>query len=917
MGRLSTEDATLVFREIVDALGEAHGQGIVHRDIKPDNVLLSGGHAVVTDFGIAKAVTNSADEPELTRTGLSLGTPKYMAPEQAAGDPAADHRADIFAAGAVAYEMLAGRPPFGGSDLRALLTAVMTEVPEALHHFRDDVPDALNDLILDCLAKEPEARPQSAAEVLARLDTIRVADASPRKRTGEGRATTMVTAAYVAVSWLVVQVTAKLSDQLALPGWIVSFATIVLAVGLLAMLTMAVVPRGSRRGGSVPTPSSTRTWKRALFGGSGAFGLLALVGIAWVAMRGMGIGPAGTLVARGVLDERDLLLLADFESPSDDPVLASVVTEALRVDLSQSTTIRIAEAGFLGSALARMERVPDERISRELGRELGEREGLKAVISGEVARVGASYQLTARLETPVDGAILVAHRESARDSTELLDAIDALSVRLRERIGEPLRSLASTPPLEQVTTSDLRALRKYSEARQLPEAEYTGRIRLLEEAIGYDSTFAFAWRGLAVSYANHDYAPSRALGANLRAFELRHRLTAAERDVVEAYYYYQVRREPQRAIAALASAVARDPEDLRAVSNLGGVYRGAGEPGTALEWFERALAIDSMHPIPLMNVPQVAFELGDFERAQEAIDRLYQFGHYPYGELLHAFSELVRRNYAEAESVLAPVPANLDRNPYMQGLVTRELTRTTAPLGRLAEYRTRMDHTIELQANAGVATEALRLSAVAALTEAMALGTADRALVDDALSRFPLADMDPIERPYLYLADVYAQLGYPEVATELVDEFDGVTPEAFAHGYRFRRSRAIGHIALAEGRYDDAIAAFRASATTEQAPWDLAGLARAFDEAGQPDSARVYYDAYIEERQFLRMESDQFYLAAFLERLAELEHEAGEFSDAARHYAEFIALWSAADPVLQPRVARAQANLQEVLAQSD
>ena len=914
-GALPIDESVRIFREIVDALGEAHRHGVVHRDIKPDNVLLKSGHAVVADFGIAKAVDDSAGRPERTRTGLSLGTPRYMAPEQAAGDPGTDHRADIFAAGAVGYEMLTGRPPFDGDNPQAVLTAVLTETPEAPHLRRAEIPRPLGDLILACLAKDPEERPQSAGALIARLDGLGAGAGAPHRMVGAGRAMALTAVLYAAVSLLVVRTTLTLSRELAFPDWITPVAVVLLTVGFLVMLATTFVHGRPRSRGDARGRTGAWTWKRALLGGLGSLGGLALVTLVWALLRGLGIGPAGTLVARGLLEERETLLLTDFQGPPDDPNLGSVVTESLRVDLSQSRSIRIAEAGFLGPALARMGRDPDVRVTRELGRELGEREGLKALVSGEIARVGAGYQLLARLETPVDGTALFAHRESARDSTELLDAIDALSMRLRERIGEPLGSLASTPALPQVTTSNLVALRRYSEAVQLPAASYTQRIRLLEEAIEHDSTFAFAWRGLAIAYQNHDYAPSRALAANTRAFELRDRLTAAERDQVEAFYYYQVRQEPRRAIAALESAVARDSGDFRAIANLGLFYRRAGEPETALEWYERALQIDSTNAITLMNVPQAAFELGDFDLAQEAIDALYRLGHFPYGELLHAFSELVRRDYAEAERVLAPVPAELEGNPYMLGLVTRELARVTGPLGRMADYRARMDRAIELQAAAGVEQEALRLSAAAVLAEAEALGRPDRAVIEDALARFPLADMDPIERPYLYLAGVYAQLGYPEVAANLVDEFDSVTPEAFAHGYRFRRSRALGYIALAEGRYDDAILAFEASAVAYQAPWDLAGRARAFDAAGQADSARVYYEAYLDERQFLRMESDQFYLAGFLERQAELERNAGELAEAARFYAELIELWSGADAVLQPRLTRAREAYEAISAE--
>ncbi|MEO7358754.1 MAG: serine/threonine-protein kinase, partial [Gemmatimonadaceae bacterium] len=140
VGRVSTEDAMSILRDVAKALAYAHGRGIVHRDIKPENILLSSGTAVVTDFGIAKALqlsrTATSGGPVrdgLTGTGMSLGTPGYMAPEQAAGDPATDHHADIYAWGVVAYELLAGQHPFASRKTpREMLTAHLSEMPTAL-----------------------------------------------------------------------------------------------------------------------------------------------------------------------------------------------------------------------------------------------------------------------------------------------------------------------------------------------------------------------------------------------------------------------------------------------------------------------------------------------------------------------------------------------------------------------------------------------------------------------------------------------------------------------------------------------------------------------------------------------------------------------------------------------------------------
>src|SRR5207253_9071979 len=160
-----------ILRDVTDALAYAHGHGIVHRDVKPDNVLFSGKHALVADFGVAKAVAESTGKTALTSLGVALGTPAYMAPEQATADPTTDHRADIYAVGAVAYEMLAGRPPFVGSP-PAVLAAHVTSQPEPVTSYRDSTPPALAALVMRCLAKHPADRFQSAGDVLEALEQM-------------------------------------------------------------------------------------------------------------------------------------------------------------------------------------------------------------------------------------------------------------------------------------------------------------------------------------------------------------------------------------------------------------------------------------------------------------------------------------------------------------------------------------------------------------------------------------------------------------------------------------------------------------------------------------------------------------------------------------------------------------------------
>jgi hypothetical protein len=173
-GELPVNEAVRILRDIVTALGYAHENSVVHRDVKPDNVLLSGGVAVMTDFGVARALSHSTQVslPGLTSRGMALGTPNYMAPEQASGDPQIDHRADIYAVGVVAYEMLAGHTPFAGRTTQAVLAAHVVEAPDPVDRLRPTLPPPLATLVMRCLAKRAADRPQSAAELLQVLDAL-------------------------------------------------------------------------------------------------------------------------------------------------------------------------------------------------------------------------------------------------------------------------------------------------------------------------------------------------------------------------------------------------------------------------------------------------------------------------------------------------------------------------------------------------------------------------------------------------------------------------------------------------------------------------------------------------------------------------------------------------------------------------
>jgi serine/threonine-protein kinase len=207
-GPLPITDALSVLRDVARALQYAHAQGVVHRDIKPENILMSGGAAVVADFGIAKAFSAAqanASSASMTQAGAGIGTPAYMAPEQAVGDPETDHRADLYSFGCLAYEVFTGKPPFHDLPTHQLIAAHVGTVPPPLRTLRGDVPSGVDSLITKCLAKDPAQRPQSASELIESLEHPGVARATDRVsrpiRIAAISASIVVVAGLGIVSW--------------------------------------------------------------------------------------------------------------------------------------------------------------------------------------------------------------------------------------------------------------------------------------------------------------------------------------------------------------------------------------------------------------------------------------------------------------------------------------------------------------------------------------------------------------------------------------------------------------------------------------------------------------------------------------------------------------------------------------------
>jgi serine/threonine-protein kinase len=216
-GAIPPDEALRILRDVARALEYAHNHGVVHRDIKPENIFLAGSSAMVSDFGIAKAINAARTLPgsegggatgtHLTQVGTAVGTPAYMAPEQAAGAPDVDHRADIYSFGCVAYEVLSGSPPFPGHEAHRLIAAHISLPPAPLSTAAPGVPPPLASLVMHCLAKAPADRPQSATELLTALESIATGSVTiPSVTRGRAVRATAAIGAVAVVAWLAFQV---------------------------------------------------------------------------------------------------------------------------------------------------------------------------------------------------------------------------------------------------------------------------------------------------------------------------------------------------------------------------------------------------------------------------------------------------------------------------------------------------------------------------------------------------------------------------------------------------------------------------------------------------------------------------------------------------------------------------------------
>jgi tetratricopeptide (TPR) repeat protein len=849
--QLPLDTALDITRQVAHALAYAHREGAVHRDIKPENILLSEGQALVADFGVARAI-GSAEE-HLTGSGMAIGTPAYMSPEQASGSPV-DQRADVYALGCVLYEMLAGEAPFTGPTPQAIVAKRFAHPPPAIRVLRPAVPEELEAAIRRALAPIPADR-FAGAEQFAHALTLKQSS------------TEVATAAVPAR------------------------------------------PRRFRR------PHGAARWGLLLAAGLG-------VTAAGYLLSGSLRPRPPTLFSTGVLRERERILVADFESRGQDSLIGPAVTEAFRIDFAGSPVLTVMPAAKVREALERMRLPANSPLMAALAREVAVREGVKALVIGQVARIGGGFLLSAQLVSTATGEVLAAHRETAPDSGQVIAAIDRLSGRLRESIGEPLRSLRSEPPLTKLTTGSLEALRKYIEGQVAGDVEvdYVRAVSLLEEAVALDSGFATAYRTLGAFHGRLGNR-EREVVALTKAFQHSDRLTEQEREHTRAIYYTAITGEVDEAVTTYRALLRRDPRDSLARNNLAVLYYVMHQHARAESLFRTGLdTVSPWTPGILLNLAMAVAALGKRSQAERLVEQSARL--FPDAAGVDWYRIRVAASaddYAAAHAIALASRDKYADTPFERAFDSRELAAIALVRGRLAEAEQYTRQAMTESVEAGHPADHLKDAAALGFIDTWFRRRPDRGLrtLEEALGRYPLDSIRPLERPYLTLAIAYASGGRAERARALLGEYEREIEPRLRRIEEPMRRWAWGQVAMAEGRFVEAIAQFQAYVPTPRSclPCGQSALAQAYDRQGNVDSAIAVYERYLSTPSFYRLNeqgifaTDATQLAPACKRLGELYEQRGDRAKARHYYARFVRLWAASDPELGPAVQEVKSRL--------
>ncbi|HKY28540.1 MAG TPA: protein kinase [Pyrinomonadaceae bacterium] len=580
--------------QVASALEEAHAAGIVHRDIKPDNIMIRrNGFVKVLDFGLAKLTEDLRDRSPSdgeaatrvmvqTDAGVVMGTSHYMSPEQARGKPM-DARTDIWSLGVVMYEMVAGRTPFEGETATDVIVAITQKEAPPLARFASDVPAEFEWIINKALRKDRDERYQTIKELLTDLRRL--------KQRLEFEAELERSSSPDAVSRS--------------------------SVGAVAGVPTKTEQIRSTAEATHPASSAEYLVSEIKRHKKGASLIAAVLVLA------AAIGAFFYFNRTPALTDKDTVLLADFVNTTGDPVFDGTLKQALAVQLGQSPFLNIFPEERVREALRFMGRSADERLTKDIAREICERQGLKAMLIGSIAMLGSNYVITLEAINSSTGDTFAHEQVEAKSKEQVLSSLGKAASELREKLGESLSSITKNQvEIEQATTSSLEALKAYAMANdERTKGNAVQSLSLYKRAIELDPNFAMAHARIAVFYGNQNQLDEAQPFAQ-KAFDLRDRVSERERLYITEKYYNYVTGEIDKVVEVLQTWTRLFPNDFIPHNNLALNYMLLARYEEALKEALEAVRLNPNATSARENLIGCFIALERFDEANQALEQL-------------------------------------------------------------------------------------------------------------------------------------------------------------------------------------------------------------------------------------------------------------------------------------------------------